>query len=92
VQVLDVRERTEWEAGHIAGSAHCPYHDIHAIPDGIDPARPVAAICGSGQRSAVAASMLKRLGASDVIHVTDGGVGTWMRAGWPIERSEAATA
>jgi 3-mercaptopyruvate sulfurtransferase SseA len=36
--------------------------------------------------------MLKRLGASDVIHVTDGGVGTWMRAGWPIERSEAATA
>jgi glyoxylase-like metal-dependent hydrolase (beta-lactamase superfamily II)/rhodanese-related sulfurtransferase len=86
VQVLDVRERDEWDAGHIPGSVHVPYHDLHAIPDGIDPTRPVAAICGSGQRSAVAASMLKRLGARDVIHVVDGGVPRWQREGWPIER------
>jgi hydroxyacylglutathione hydrolase len=86
VQVLDVRERDEWDAGRIPGSVHVPYHDLHAIPDGIDPGRPVAAICGTGQRSAVAASMLKRLGASHVIHVVDGGVPRWRREGWPIER------
>jgi rhodanese-related sulfurtransferase len=85
VQVLDVRERSEWDAGRIPGSVHLPYHDIDGIPDGIDPARPVAAICGSGQRSAVAASLLLRAGAAEVIHVVDGGVGTWRRAGWPIE-------
>jgi hydroxyacylglutathione hydrolase len=85
VQVLDVRERSEWDAGHIPGSVHMPYHDIDGVPEGIDPTRPVAAICGSGQRSAVAASLLLRAGADDVVHVVDGGVGTWRRAGWPIE-------
>ncbi|MGH2805460.1 MAG: MBL fold metallo-hydrolase, partial [Thermoleophilaceae bacterium] len=28
LQVLDVRERSEWEAGHIPGSVHTPYHDV----------------------------------------------------------------
>jgi hydroxyacylglutathione hydrolase len=86
LQVLDVRERSEWDAGHIPGSVHMPYHDIHALPDGLDPRRPIAAICGSGQRSAVAASLLERYGAGDVIHVVEGGVGTWERSGWPVER------
>jgi len=85
-QVLDVRERTEWDEGHIPGSVFMPYHDIHGIPEGIDPARPVAVLCGSGQRSAVAASLLLRHGAGDVIHVVDGGVPQWRRSGWPIER------
>jgi len=86
VQILDVRERAEWDAGHIPGSLHAPYHDIHALPDGLDPRRPVAAICGSGQRSAVAASLLKRLGVEDVVHVVDGGVPLWKRRGWPVDR------
>jgi glyoxylase-like metal-dependent hydrolase (beta-lactamase superfamily II)/rhodanese-related sulfurtransferase len=86
LQVLDVRERSEWEEGHIPGSAHTPYHDVRAVPDGIDPARPIAVVCASGQRSAVAASLLQRFGARDVLHVVGGGVGTWGRAGWPISR------
>jgi hydroxyacylglutathione hydrolase len=86
LQILDVRERPEWDAGHIPGSLHVPYHDIDGIPAGIDPARPVAVICASGQRAAVAASLLARHGASQVVHVTAGGVGTWERAGHPIER------
>jgi hydroxyacylglutathione hydrolase len=86
VQVLDVRGQDEWDGGHIPGSVHRPYHDIRELPDGIDSARPVAAICGSGQRAAVAASLLKRFGADDVIHVVDGGVPRWRREGWPVER------
>jgi glyoxylase-like metal-dependent hydrolase (beta-lactamase superfamily II)/rhodanese-related sulfurtransferase len=86
IQVLDVRELDEWDRGHIPGSLHMPYHDIHLLPDGIDSDRPVAAICGSGQRSAVAASLIQRFGASGVIHVVDGGVPRWEREGWPIER------
>jgi len=86
VQILDVRERTEWDAGRILGSLHVPYHDLNALPPGLDASRPVAAICASGQRSAVAASLLQREGAQHVIHVVDGGVGTWAAAGWPMER------
>jgi hydroxyacylglutathione hydrolase len=81
VQVLDVRERDEWDAGHIPDSIFTPYHDLRAIPDGLDPTAPVAVICSSGQRSAVAASLLRRLGAENVIHIVDGGVGTWKQLG-----------
>jgi rhodanese-related sulfurtransferase len=90
VQVLDVRERAEWEEGHIPGAVHVPYHDVGAIPDDLDPARPIAVLCESGQRSAVAASQLQRAGARDVIHVTGGGVGTWAARGGAIERPQPA--
>ena len=76
LQVLDVRERREWDAGHIPGSVHTPYHAIDGIPDGIDPGLPVAVVCASGQRSGLGASLLMRAGATGVIHVVDGGVGT----------------
>ena len=84
--MLDVRERSEWDEGRIPGSVFMPYHDIRGVPEGIDPGRPVAVVCGSGQRSAVAASLLQRHGADDVIHVVDGGVPLWERSGWPVER------
>ncbi|MEA2435470.1 MAG: hydroxyacylglutathione hydrolase [Thermoleophilaceae bacterium] len=84
LQILDVREVDEWERGHIPGSIHVPYHDIHSMPDAIDASRPVAVVCASGQRSAVAASLVARFGGEQVVHVVDGGVGTWERAGHPI--------
>jgi len=86
LQVLDVREQSEWDDGHIPGSVHEPYHDIRGVPDAIDPSRAVAVICGSGQRSAVAASLLQRFGADHVIHVVEGGVPHWKRRGWPTEQ------
>jgi hydroxyacylglutathione hydrolase len=86
VQILDVREQSEWDEGHIPGSAFKPWHDIDGLPDGLDPSRPIAVVCGSGQRSAVAASLLQRHGASHVIHVIDGGVPAWGRLGHPLER------
>ena len=91
-QVLDVREQGEWDAGRIPESVHEPYHDIRGIPDGIDATREVAVICGSGQRSAVAASLLQRYGASDVVHVVEGGVPLWRRRGWPIEPPQKPSA
>jgi hydroxyacylglutathione hydrolase len=91
-QLLDVRERSEWDAGHIPGSVHAPYHDLDGIPAGIDPAQPVAVICASGQRAAVAASLLQRYGAEHVIHIVDGGVARWQREGWPVEQPASTTA
>lgn len=87
LQVLDVRERSEWEEGHIPGSHSEPWHDIDGIPEGLDPERPVAVLCGSGARSAVAAGLLQRHGARDIIHVTEGGVGTWAELGSPLEQA-----
>jgi len=85
LQIVDVRERSEWDAGHIPGSHHVPYHDIGDIPEGLDPQRPMAAICGSGQRAGVAASLLQRYGARHPVHVVDGGVPAWNDLGYGME-------
>ena len=90
VQVLDVREQTEWDSGHIPGAVHEPYHDINELPEGLDPERPIAVVCGSGQRAAVGASLIQRHGASEVIHVVEGGVPRWKREGWEIEEPAAS--
>ncbi len=87
VQIVDVREQREWDEGHIPGSSHVPYHDIDGIPAGVDPERPIAVICASGQRAAVAVGLLERFGATEVLHVVDGGVGTWARAGGALAAS-----
>jgi hydroxyacylglutathione hydrolase len=86
VQILDVREHSEWDEGHIPGSAHTPWHDLEGVPEGLDPARPIAVLCTSGQRAAVAASLVQRHGAAHVIHVIEGGVSKWGELGQPIER------
>ena len=39
LQLLDVREQAEWDAGHIPGSLHRPYHDIRALPEELDARR-----------------------------------------------------
>ncbi len=92
VQVLDVRERAEWEQRHIPGSTLTPYHDVRGIPEDIDQGRPVAVICSSGQRSGVAASLLRAHGVREVLHVVDGGVETWARQGWPTVEPRRAAA
>lgn len=84
--LLDVREREEYHEGFIPGSLFEPWHDIHDLPSGLDPERPVAVLCASGQRAAVASSLLQRFGARRVIHVVNGGVPKWGELGQPIER------
>ncbi|HZN87367.1 MAG TPA: MBL fold metallo-hydrolase [Thermoleophilaceae bacterium] len=88
VQIVDNREHSEWVDGHIPDSLNVPYHDLQWLPEGLDPARPVAAICASGQRSATAASLLQAHGAREVIHVVDGGVPSWGRLGHALARGD----
>jgi hydroxyacylglutathione hydrolase len=89
LQLLDVREQAEHEAGFIPGSAFIPWHDIHEIPADVDPRRPVAVMCASGQRAAVASSLMQRHGAQRVIHVVGGGVPTWGRLGRPLSSASS---
>jgi hydroxyacylglutathione hydrolase len=76
VVLLDVREQEEWEAGHVEGSIHVPYHELReGAPDAIVRApKPVAVACSGGFRSALAASVLRRQGVESLRHVAVGGV------------------
>ena len=84
IQVLDVRERADWEALHIPGSVQRAFREIDGIPEGLDGGAPLAVICASGPRAAVAASLLQAAGARAVARVGDGGVPLWARLGLPL--------
>jgi glyoxylase-like metal-dependent hydrolase (beta-lactamase superfamily II)/rhodanese-related sulfurtransferase len=85
ITVLDVRGASEFAAGHIPGSVHIPYSELGDRLDEVPRSHPVAAVCSGGKRSGLAASILQREGHGQVIHVGKGGVGTWERAGHPVE-------
>lgn len=85
LQIVDVREQAEWDSQHIPGSLNIPYHAMRTLPEELDARRPTALVCSSGPRSGVAASLLQRLGAERILHVADGGVGTWAERGWPTQ-------
>ncbi len=82
--VVDVRSDAEWSAGHIDGAVHIMGEEISKrLAEVPDSDLPLALVCGSGYRSTVAASVLRRAGYERVINVT-GGMDAWSRAGLPV--------
>jgi hydroxyacylglutathione hydrolase len=76
VRVLDVREQDEWDESHVPGSLHIPFHKFRdGVPAELENGgKPLAIVCSAGNRSSIAASLLKRAGVEGVEHVADGGV------------------
>lgn len=81
VQLLDVREPHEWEAGHIEEAVHIPMGQLAARQDEIAADRTVVAVCRSGARSGQVAAALQNAGYD--AHNLDGGMQAWDRAGLP---------
>ncbi|MGE0025740.1 MAG: rhodanese-like domain-containing protein [Thermoleophilia bacterium] len=92
VQLIDVREADEWRTVRIPGAVHRPWHTLRDPVPELDPSRPVAVICGSGQRAAIGASLIAGHDVPEVIHVVGGGIGAWERLGRPVEREEPSPA
>jgi rhodanese-related sulfurtransferase len=85
--LVDVREESEWNAGHIPGAVHLGKGVIERdveqkIPD---PGKEIVLYCGGGFRSALAAENLARMGYTNVISM-DGGWRGWKEAGYPVEK------
>lgn len=83
IQLLDVREPAEVEAGMIEGSLHIPLNALMSgRMEGLEPGKPVVALCRSGGRSEVAALMLRARGfeAYNLL----GGVEEWDEEGLPL--------
>ena len=82
IQIVDVREPYEWEAGRIEGAVHVPLNDLMAGGGEFDKDRPVVAVCRSGNRSELATMMLQARGYE--AHNLVGGMEAWERDGLPF--------
>lgn len=82
VHVLDVRHDPEWTSGHIAGATHIPLGHLEERLADLPAGRPLVVHCQGGTRSAIAVSLLRRLGRDDVSNLP-GGFTAWRAAGLP---------
>ncbi len=85
--LIDVREDTEWAAGHATGAVHLGKgvieRDIETkVPD---KSAKLVLYCGGGFRSALAADALQQMGYTGAISL-DGGWGAYQKSGLPIEK------
>jgi glyoxylase-like metal-dependent hydrolase (beta-lactamase superfamily II)/rhodanese-related sulfurtransferase len=80
--VVDVRSAAEHAGGHIAGSLNIPLTHLDERIGEIPSGKPVAVHCEGGYRSAIAASLLQKLGRPHV-HDMVGGYKAWLAAKLP---------
>jgi sulfur-carrier protein adenylyltransferase/sulfurtransferase len=88
--VVDVRERDEWDEGHLPGAVHVPRGHLESRIERAEPdkERTVILYCSSGNRSAFAAKALEELGYERAVSLA-GGFTDWKRNGFPVEIPEA---
>ena len=68
--IVDVRERMEYENGHIKGAVNIPLSELRDRVNEIPKDKPVYLYCRTGQRSYNAALALQNLGCNNVINIT----------------------
>ncbi|MDC0293915.1 MBL fold metallo-hydrolase [Mariniblastus sp.] len=86
IRLVDVRRKSEWNAGRIAGAEHIflgrlaeEFGQTRSQEDH----RSIVLQCRTGSRSAIATSVLRSLGVKNVINLS-GGIEQWETAGCPI--------
>jgi rhodanese-related sulfurtransferase len=83
IQLIDVRQDHEFEAGRIAGARHLELVHLAAQADTVGLDRPVVFYCRSGARSGMATDAFAQAGFD--AHNMVGGLLAWAAAGLPLE-------
>ncbi|HID24147.1 MAG TPA: sulfurtransferase [Planctomycetaceae bacterium] len=86
--LIDVREESEWRAGHLPKAVHLCKGIIERDIENVVPdvGAKIVLYCGGGYRSALAADILQKMGYTNVVSM-DGGFRGWREAGYPVEGS-----
>jgi molybdopterin/thiamine biosynthesis adenylyltransferase/rhodanese-related sulfurtransferase len=92
VQLGDVREKNEWDEGHVTGAVHVPksYLEQWAEERLPDKSKTTVLYCAGGVRSAMAADTLAKLGYTKVISMA-GGFNRWKDSGKPWSKPASFT-
>jgi rhodanese-related sulfurtransferase len=85
--MLDVREQSEYAAGHVLNSKLIPLGKLKERIGELEKyrERPIVVICRSGQRSASACGLLGKQGFTQVYNL-NGGITAWQKASLPLEK------
>jgi rhodanese-related sulfurtransferase len=90
VQLVDVREDHEWDAGRIPGARHVTLSELPAHAGSIGRDTPVVFVCRVGGRSTMAAQAFRRAGYD--AYSLDGGMLAWAARGLPMDPPDGTVA
>ncbi len=90
LQVIDVRETYEREAGHIAGTRHIALNELSSAAASLQQDRPVVFYCRVGSRSTMAAQALRAAGLE--AYSMEGGLRRWVEEGRPLSPQDGYVA
>lgn len=87
IQIIDVREDSEWESGSIPNALHLSKGVIERDIEKIipNPNQSIVVFCSGGFRCALVAESLQKMGYTEVSSL-DVGLKGWIDAGYPIEK------
>ena len=83
VDVVDVRDPSEWSDGHLPGARLIPLEQLRANAKALLPRDGVVFVCAAGVRSQTAARVAASLGLSRIYSINSGTRG-WVKAGLPL--------
>lgn len=81
--ILDVREQSEWNDGHIEGATLIPLGQLEARKSELPIDKKIVVVCWSGVRSAQGRDLLLKAGFGEVTSMT-GGMSGWINQSLPI--------
>ena len=84
--IVDVREPSEWQEGHIPGAIHIPLGTLPQRLSQLDANKELVVVCRSGNRSMKASQLLRQAGYSKVYNMS-GGMIDWSRTGLPVTKA-----
>jgi len=90
IELIDVRQTYEWEAGRIAGARHVEVNDLTAAAQSMSTERRIVFYCRGGSRSAMAAEAYSQAGFD--AHNMNGGIAAWADQGLPLEPTDGEIA
>jgi rhodanese-related sulfurtransferase len=90
LQLIDVREPYEREAGHIDGSRHIALGELSSLAPTVAREQPVVFYCRVGARSEMAAQAFRTAGYD--AYSMSGGLVRWAREGLPLSPAEGRVA
>ncbi len=82
-RVIDVRDDYEWQSGHMPDATHLVLTTLPQTLTSLEKDRPIILSCQGGSRSAIAASLLRARGFTNVSNLV-GGMSAWTAAGKPV--------
>jgi rhodanese-related sulfurtransferase len=85
--IVDVRDATEFAAGHLPEAKNIPLGDLSTRIGELDKfkSKSIVVVCQSGARASSAAAKLAKAGFADVVNL-DGGIAAWQKAGLPLAK------